>query len=677
MDVSEFLKKCESVVESHDFAGALACAADYVAHTDDYKTITKAQIREMIRRTATTAEEKLILENVSLMDATISNLIKRITVLLNIKPGAYVCSNSWGFGKVVKIDTFYSKVTIDFNGKQDHIMSLAVAGQSLVIADENHIMTRLLHDRDAVLDLAAKKPGDLMRLFLKSYGPTVVTKIEEILVDNGIIAKDAWKKFWEKVRQSAKSETSPIEIPTKRTMPVVLLESVEDYGDSWLKKFKACRVPKTIFDDVTTYITSHKGEALSADYAAAFSARLHFALLGTYKAEPSRYVQIMNLMEALGYSSEEEITEQCDYLLDEDDLTYLVAAKGLPARDIAQMVTFLLKYRPTSKEMLLTSLPSMSGVCLNAFLDVLKDDVDTGVVVAKHLTASESVPALLVWALRNRKTISENWKIPCLSELMIQAIHVIEQRLSGESLKMRNTLQAFFDSVKWLEEVCATLSAFERQIIFQRVQAAFGWETASQRNIINRMIKIDPELAKFKRQVAAAVIVEHHTSWRSLAEAQQALDQLTRVDLPKNAQDIATARSYGDLRENFEYHAAKDQQRQLLSRQSDLAQTLKRQKGTDFADATTGAVMAGTTVTFTVGSDTQTYTILGDLDRDEALNIISCKSRLALAVIGKKVGESAMIPTLKGDTLAEITKIELPNAAIKAWLDVRPASTQA
>jgi transcription elongation GreA/GreB family factor len=72
--------------------------------------------------------------------------------------------------------------------------------------------------------------------------------------------------------------------------------------------------------------------------------------------------------------------------------------------------------------------------------------------------------------------------------------------------------------------------------------------------------------------------------------------KLVEVDLPKNSHDIAVARSYGDLRENFEYQAAKDLQRQLLQRQAEMQIELKTVKGTDFADAPCNKVGSGTTV---------------------------------------------------------------------------------
>ena len=105
-----------------------------------------------------------------------------------------------------------------------------------------------------------------------------------------------------------------------------------------------------------------------------------------------------------------------------------------------------------------------------------------------------------------------------------------------------------------------------------------------------------------------------------------------------SSQDIATASSYGDLRENFEYQAAKDFQRQLLMRQDEMQRELKQVKGCDFSNAPCDKAGPGTTVVLRMADGSKrTYTILGEWDRDEHLNIISNKAPLAQNLKDKAV----------------------------------------
>jgi transcription elongation GreA/GreB family factor len=239
---------------------------------------------------------------------------------------------------------------------------------------------------------------------------------------------------------------------------------------------------------------------------------------------------------------------------------------------------------------------------------------------------------------------------------------------------MRNALQAFFDSPRWLEDICKNLSAFDRQVMFERIQASSAWDTASQRNILVRMARYDASLAKFRHQAKAKVEQEHITSHRSLAALKLAYDYLINTEIPANARDIATARSYGDLRENAEYQFAKDQQRVLLSRQDEMARRLKVLKGTDFADVAIDMVVPGTRVTIETANGSRVYTVLGELDSDEALNIISCRTRLAAALLGRSVGTTVELPAEKGVIKATIAAISPMDDAVRAWLAEIPTA---
>jgi transcription elongation GreA/GreB family factor len=151
-------------------------------------------------------------------------------------------------------------------------------------------------------------------------------------------------------------------------------------------------------------------------------------------------------------------------------------------------------------------------------------------------------------------------------------------------------------------------------------------------------------------------------------------EHLVNVEIPENAREIATARSYGDLRENAEYQMAKEKQHTLISKQEQMNRTLRLLKATDFASATTEKVQMGTSVTINLNGQTLTYTILGELDSDEALNIISCRSRLAEALLNKTAGEEVVIPTVNGPAKAKIVTIAPINDAVKAWLAAIPTA---
>src|SRR4030095_1064383 len=85
-------------------------------------------------------------------------------------------------------------------------------------------------------------------------------------------------------------------------------------------------------------------------------------------------------------------------------------------------------------------------------------------------------------------------------------------------------------------------------------------------------------------------------SWESLERRKNEYRELVEKKIPANSKEIAIARSYGDLRENHEYKAAKEMQKLLMRQKGELETQLVRARGTDFANARTDVVSIGTIV---------------------------------------------------------------------------------
>lgn len=121
------------------------------------------------------------------------------------------------------------------------------------------------------------------------------------------------------------------------------------------------------------------------------------------------------------------------------------------------------------------------------------------------------------------------------------------------------------------------------------------------------------------------------------------------------AQKIANARDYGDLSENAEYDAAREEQAQVESRVAEIEDILLN------ADIikpgkSNGTVQVGSTVDLSNGKNV-TYQIVGPVEADPLEGKISNLSPIGSALIGKKVGEKVVITTPKGVTSYEIKKV--------------------
>lgn len=139
------------------------------------------------------------------------------------------------------------------------------------------------------------------------------------------------------------------------------------------------------------------------------------------------------------------------------------------------------------------------------------------------------------------------------------------------------------------------------------------------------------------------------------------LNELKSVTRPKIIQAIAEAREHGDLKENAEYHAAREQQSFCEGRIQDIEGKLSNAQIIDVTKMTnTGKVIFGTTVTI-LNLDTEeetTYRIVGDDEADIKSNLISVNSPIARGLIGKEVDDVVNIQTPAGTVEFEIVAVE-------------------
>ena len=148
---------------------------------------------------------------------------------------------------------------------------------------------------------------------------------------------------------------------------------------------------------------------------------------------------------------------------------------------------------------------------------------------------------------------------------------------------------------------------------------------------------------------------------RGAERLREELDHLKGVRRPKIIADIATAREHGDLKENAEYHAAREQQGFCEGRIQEIEAKLSNAQVIDVTKMpATGRVIFGATVKLT-NLDTeeeQTYRIVGDDEADFKQNLISVNSPIARGLIGKEQDDVVVINTPGGDVEFEVLKVE-------------------
>lgn len=145
------------------------------------------------------------------------------------------------------------------------------------------------------------------------------------------------------------------------------------------------------------------------------------------------------------------------------------------------------------------------------------------------------------------------------------------------------------------------------------------------------------------------------------AALREELDRLKRIERPAIVQAIAEARAHGDLKENAEYHAAREQQSFAEGRLMEIEGKLGSAQVIDVtAIPCTGKVIFGTTIDLVnVDTDaTVTYRIVGEDEADLKRNLISVGSPIARALIGKEEGDVVVVKAPSGNVEYEIDRVQ-------------------
>lgn len=139
------------------------------------------------------------------------------------------------------------------------------------------------------------------------------------------------------------------------------------------------------------------------------------------------------------------------------------------------------------------------------------------------------------------------------------------------------------------------------------------------------------------------------------------LTRLKSVERPRIIESIASARAHGDLKENAEYHAAREEQSFTEGRIRELESKLSHAQIIDVTQIVNhGKVIFGATVTvFNVGtSEELTYQIVGEDESDIQLHKISYTSPIGRALIGKEVGETVVVDAPGGRIEYEVVSVD-------------------
>lgn len=620
-------------------------------------------------------EQKALIEQ-SGFDSGLSpdESFRRLRRLRSLKEGIFCYDKSWGTGVVGKIDYFYKRVDIDFRKKRGHQLALSYAAEKLLLLDESHLYYWMHQKPEELKQKITGSPGDIVKMAIASFGPMNVVQLQEKLSPEVIADKD-WKNFWEGARKQLKKDPL-VQLPANRKDAIRVIEAAESEAVSenlnGLGEERNLDTLVTRFEEITSEVGSG---GLTPNQIKILQDRLAFTVKGAWPRQPTVLARIKMAAVSLGVDDESK-TELAAIERFFDPDVFMDTLKKLPAKHSAMFLRYLSNHdKARVDELMIKRLLKMDIGSMAEVINYLFEHEQERTVATIFRGAVETrAPGIEVvsWLSRNMDKVAA-WNLGPMHLLLNFMVDEIENSYSGDQLKAQNQLKERWGKSEWMKSALAQLDAAQREALVLRVKQSTGWAVLDKQSQLATIVKLHPELEALMASSGKEQSAKPKgplTSIRTYEERKEQLQRIVNFEIPKVAKEIALAREYGDLRENFEYKAAKDAQALLFRRRDEIAAMLAKVTPTDFKDLPTDKAGPATAVEVRYGDGrTEEFFLLGEWDTDPTLKIISSNSRMAQVLTGHVPGDSLMIPTEHGEATCTITSVKGLPDQIRLWIE--------
>ena len=335
-------------------------------------------------------------------------------------------------------------------------------------------------------------------------------------------------------------------------------------------------------------------------------------------------------------------------ILDSTD-DYSELAADLPAQYFKRYLdlisrTYPDKWHRMTEDLLRNSSGKFTTECINFMLEREMQE-RVSYCLDRWLKEQTIKGPLLYWVVKNRASkkysgIIEPLITPRLLAAMFYAIdYEALQNASARRIPLADLLS---DDTGLIPDLLADANVETASDLAQTLLLNQGFEDLTKKSLLARFIKQFPTVQSLLAGEASEASEEEGliVSQESFNKAKEEYEDLISKKIPENKEAIQIARDHGDLKENSEYKMARQDQDMLLARKNELEVDLSRARVTDFTEATEDNVGIGSVVELKEGSSgkSRLYSILGAWDSDPENNVLSYKTPLAQALLGKESG---------------------------------------
>jgi transcription elongation GreA/GreB family factor len=523
-----------------------------------------------------------------------------------------------GAGIVTELNPELGIARLDFEKEKRLAVPLGAAGKYLTALPEGHILRDKFTDAARLRTEAMSKQADFFARILQSFKrPMTMGEVRDAVI--GIVPEEKWTSWW---------------TAAKKNPQIVVSGSGAKATYSWNASADgAANTVRRDFDkaDAKTKLDlARKHSARGKELADYFSQSLAQEAARFSKSDPGMAWQILTTLEALPGQYEPPFAPAS------------LLGGALASRTVSAVSDKQLRERALnavrdahpewpkvySEVFFLDDEPRM----LTAIINALESEGQTEIrdrLIDETLRYPRRHPRAFYWFVK-RASEEETLSKKATYGLLFQMLDAVS---SDEFGPVRARLKELFDKGGIVLRIVMNVDDEEQaRKLVETLERYGSLEEYRRETLRNALLMKYPTLREPQAEPVYATA-------EMLAKKREELDHLKRVEIPTNSKALQAAREMGDLRENFEYKAARARAEYLSARVGEIGSEISRVQVLEPAAVDTSLVHVGTKVSLANGDVRREVTILGPWESAPEHGIYSNQSEVAKALIGHAPGD--------------------------------------
>ncbi len=596
-------------------------------------------------------EEYIKLSGINQSFKNLEDALRDFYKHLSFAKGNFVYHNAWGVGIIKEILEKEQEFVIDFEKKRQHRMAQKMAVEALQPLQRDDI--RVLIATTKPEDLKKKIKDDIegtLKTILRSFGNKADFKTIRALLVPTVLSLSEWTTWSSNARKALKKSPDFAFDPDKPDTYLLRLQPIS-YEEKAFNKFRG---ESDFYKRVEVFFEILDEDLVSSDY---FSDILnHFINISkSTKVDDeviSSYLLLQILYKRYPYFAVSASKSFKDYFLELEDPvdTYIKIKNNELRKEFLRFTVKEIDTWPNLYSRMFLYSPNKSLIeellgnqkkkevehLFKTIVDRFRENKEAMIWLAKYLEDYDQY--------ENYGITKEKVVINLLNILEISGRDINNSKDTSFAKKFKKTILAFLFKDRFLEKFIDQIEQDKAERLLALIKDSHEIPATEVQSIKDKIFERFTLIAQ-KENIASSTVISKKallTTRSMYNKKSKELSYLVDVEIPKNSKEIGDAMALGDLKENAEYHAAKERQGILNATVSQLSRELEIATVVDPEDVDPSRISFGTKVKLLnlVTNQMEEFVILGPWESRPEENIISYLSPLGEKLLGRGVGES-------------------------------------